>query len=107
MTDKDIAIGITGLPQIGAISKKPPHLILLEDEKKKGAPSKKFITTDKPDIGTNGFVQAKGFFSDASEETIVANFANLLSSVPKEEFVEMMFPHHKVISIRNLVFKAK
>lgn len=107
MTDKDIAIGITGLPQIGALSKKPPHLILLEDEKKKSAAPKKFITTDKPDIGAMGFVQAKGIFSEASEETIVASYADLLNSAHKEEFVEMMFPHHKVVSIRNLVFKAK
>lgn len=106
MTDKDIAIGITGLPQIGAINKKPPHLIILEDEKKKGA-TKKFITTDKPDIGATGFVQAKGFYSDASEETIVVDFAALLSSTSKDEYVEMMFPHHRIVSIRNLIFKAK
>jgi len=106
MTDKDIAVSITGLPQIGAISKKPPHLILLEDEKKKGA-LKKFITTDKPDIGTNSFVQAKGIFSSETEETIVASFADILSSAHKEEYVEMNFPHNRVVSIRNLVFKAK
>lgn len=107
MTEKDIAVGITGLPQIGALSKKPPHLVLLEDEKKKGGAPKKFITTDKPDIGAMGFVQAKGIFSEAAEDEIVASFADILSSTPKEEFVEMMFPHHRIISVRNLVFKAK
>lgn len=106
MTDKDIAIAAIGVPPVGALNKKPPHLILLEDEKKKGA-VKKFITTDKPDIGTNGFVQAKGFFSVADEETIAASFTDLLSSAKKEEFMEMMFPIHRVINIRNLVFRAK
>jgi hypothetical protein len=102
MTDKDIAIAFTSAPQAGTLTKKPPHLILLDMG---GKTPKKFITTDKPDLGTHGFVQAKGLFSDESENAIISNFADLLSR--REEIVEMMFPNDRVFSIRNLVFKAK
>ena len=106
MTDKDLAIPVIGLPPMGALNKKPPHLILLESEKGKGA-TKKFITLDKPDIGVNGMVQAKGIFSEVDETKIAENYFDLLTSAKKEEYMEMMFPVQRVINIRNLVFKAK
>jgi hypothetical protein len=103
MTDKDIAIAAIGVPPVGALNKKPPHLILLGE----GKGQKKFITVDKPDIGDNGFVQAKGIFAEENEATIIGNYANLLNSAQKEDFIEMTFPPHKVDSIRNLVFRSK
>jgi len=110
MTEKDITLTLVNVPQVGVLSKKPAHLILLEDiPKNKGTQPtvKKFITIDMPEIGSNGFTHAKGVFSDMDEAAIVTNYADILSNVKKEEIVEMMFPHHRIINIRNLVFKAK
>lgn len=64
-----------------------------------------FIAVDKPDIA-NGFVQVRGIYSTFSEDEIVANYANIVASVPKEQQVEMMFPSQKISSIRSLVFNA-
>lgn len=109
MTDRDLAISVATLPPAGAISKKPPHLILLEDASstKSKPATKKFITIDKPDVMINGIVQAKGIFVEVDENEIVGSFSELLSSAKKEDYMEMMFPLHRVINIRNLVFKAK
>lgn len=109
MTDRDLSIPMTALPPAGAISKKPPHLILLEDTSstKSKLATKKFITTDKPDIMINGIIQAKGIFVEVDELEIAGSFSELLLSAKKEDYMEMMFPLHRVINIRNLVFKAK
>lgn len=101
----DIAVGVTaGLPVQGGVSKKPAHLIILEDNV--GKKVKRFISNDRPEL-LNGFVSAKGIYSDASEEEISKTFAEMLTAAPRELVLEMMFPWHKICSIKSLVFKAK
>jgi hypothetical protein len=102
----DIAIGPAGLPVIAPISKKPIYLLLLDSLGTKGKNLEKFIAIDKPEL-LNGFVQVKGFFSSESEDEITKTFSELLTSTKKELYVEMMFPWHRVWSIKSLVFKAK
>lgn len=103
MPEKDFAVGVTAGPLVmGAISKKPAHLVLIEDNKK----VRKFISLDKPEI-LNGFIQVKGVFSDFSEDEISKNFSVILTNSSKELIFEMMFPWHRICSVRNLVFKAK
>jgi hypothetical protein len=104
MPDNDFAIGVTAAPPVGALSKKPAHLVTLEDSK--GKVSKRFISIDKPEF-LNGFVQVKGVYSDESEEEISKNYSEILSSSPKELIVELMLPWGRISSVRNLVFKAK
>lgn len=100
----DIAIGITAsLPTAGAMSKKPVYLITLE---KTGNVTKRFLTLDKPE-SLNGFVQAKGIYSDSSEDEISKNFSDILTNAKKESIIEIYFPLHKISSMRSLVFKAK
>jgi hypothetical protein len=101
MSEKDLAIGVTTMPPVGVISRKPSYLITLD-----GKTQKRFVTLDKPEI-QNGFVQAKGIYSEESEDDIVQKYADLLTSSPKELILEMMFPLAKIVSIRSLVFKAK
>ena len=84
--------------------KKPPYLISLSKSGAK-AGTEKFISLDKPEL-LNGFIQVKGFFSDETEEHIVKGFVEIVSNTPKDKILEMMLPHHRVISIRSLVFNA-
>jgi hypothetical protein len=106
MSDSDIAISSVGIPIVSPVSKKPPYLILLKSIDEKSKVLEKFISTDKPEI-LQGFVQVKGFFSMESEDEITKNFGGLLTSAKKELYIEVMFPWHRVGSIRSLVFKAK
>jgi hypothetical protein len=117
--EKDFAVGAVG-QQPGpsgavyaggfaagsSINKKPRYLITLESVSKAGKNSVRyFIAIDKPDH-TTGFVQVKGFYSDATEDEIVSSFADLIGETPKESIMEIMFPTHKIHSIRSLVFNA-
>jgi|ERR1035437_612338 hypothetical protein len=103
----DIAVGITGGPSVtGTISKKPSYLITLEDNSGKTKSLKRFITLDKPET-LNGFLQAKGIFSELSEGEISKNFVDLLTSSSRELVLDMLFPWHRIFSVRSLVFKAK
>lgn len=101
----DIAISVSGLPNMAVVSKKPPYLIILEDNTKNKI-IRKFITLDKPEL-LQGFVQVKGFFSDASEDEIIKNFSDLLTSVSKDLVLEVLIPWHKISYMRSLVFKQK
>lgn len=86
--------------------KKPPFLITLDDGVSgKTRVFQRFISLDKPE-SVNGFVQVKGIFTDSSEEEIIKSFSDILTSTPKELILEMMFPLHRVYSIRSLVFNA-
>ena len=86
--------------------KKPPYLITLDD----GVTGKtrnfqRFISLDKPE-SINGFIQVKGIFCDKDEDEIIKTFADILTTSPKELTLEMMFPLHRIHSIRSLVFNA-
>lgn len=101
MPEKDFAVGSVGIPSVGAAPKKPCYLVVLEA----GAQVEHFIALDKPDL-LNGFVQVKGIYSDKSEDKIQANFAVMVAATPKEDILDMMFPWHRVHSIKSLVFNA-
>lgn len=86
--------------------KKPPFLITLDD----GVTGKtrnfqRFISLDKPE-SINGFIQVKGIFCDKDDDEIIKNFSDILTNTPKELTLEMMFPLHRIYSIRSLVFNA-
>lgn len=86
--------------------KKPPFLITLDD----GVTGKtrnfqRFISLDKPE-SINGFIQVKGIFCDKDEDEIIKGFADILTNTSKETILEMMFPLHRIYSIRSLVFNA-
>lgn len=85
--------------------KKPPYLVTLTPTTEKSKSLQKFISLDKPE-SLNGFIQVKGIYCDHSEEEIIKNFAEILASSPKELILEMLFPLHRIISIRSLVFNA-
>jgi hypothetical protein len=102
MTDHDIAIGPVGIPNTAALAKKPPHLVSLSDGKK----TQLFLSLDKPE-SLNGFIQVKGFYVERAEEDISKDYLSLMSLTSKDAYVEMYFPIQRVLSIKNLMFKAK
>ena len=88
------------------VLKKPPHLITLDDGLTgKVRQFQRFIALDKPEV-MNGMMQVKGIFSDQSEEEIAGSYTELVSNLPKENILEMMFPLHRIYHIRNLTFNA-
>jgi hypothetical protein len=105
MSEKDFSVGITGMPAVGQISKKPSYLIELEPTDKKSVASKHFITLDKPDF-QNNFVQAKGIFSDSTADDIIKNYNDILTAAGREAIIDIMFPTHRIRSVRSLVFNA-
>ena len=107
MSENDVAIpSIHATPYGAPVATKPAYLIVLESMSGKVKSYEYFLTLDKPDFLAN-CVQAKGFFSDSSETDIISNFSQLLTSIKKELICEMIFPWHKIHSIRNLIFRAK
>lgn len=86
--------------------KKPPFLITLDDGSTgKTRNFQRFISLDKPE-SINGFIQVKGIFCDKDDDEIIKTFADILTNTPKELTLEMMFPLHRIYSIRSLVFNA-
>lgn len=105
MSEKDFAVSVTGLPAPGILSKKPCYLITLEGSKGK-AKLVYFITIDKPDLLPCNFVQVKGIYSELEEEEISKNFIEIITNSPKEKIMDVMFPSHRIFTIRSLVFNA-
>jgi hypothetical protein len=121
--EKDFAIGAVGSGQQGVpsgavyaggqpagsvISKKPCYLVTLDGVTKTGKTVvARFIAVDKPDFNNAAFAQVKGFYTDSSEEEIVVGFLDIIRETPKDQIMEVMFPTHKIHSIRSLVFSAE
>lgn len=93
------------LPTGAPLLKKPPYLITLEDGNGKLRTFQRFISLDKPE-SSEGFVLVKGIFCDKAEDEIIKSFTDILTNNPKEFILEMMFPLHRIYSIRSLVFNA-
>lgn len=103
MPEKDFAVSQTGIPSVGQQTKKPHYLITLDTPPSKKKSGKFFIATDKP-VFEMSFIQVKGVFSDLDEEEISKSFYEIASN--KSEIIDIMFPSHRILSIRNLVFNA-
>lgn len=103
MPEKDFAVGFAGIPQVGAVTKKPCYLITLDVSSTKKKTGQFFVSIDKP-VFEVYFIQVKGVFSNLDEEEITKTCYELVSN--KDEIVDIMFPSHRVVSIRNLVFNA-
>jgi hypothetical protein len=106
-SDKDINIFAGNLIPSGAPTlKKPPYLIVMERTEKKTQVIERFISLDKPSSQLNGFIEVKGIYTDKTEEEVIKSFNEILANTPKEAILEMMFPIHRIISIRSLIFNA-
>ena len=80
MSDKDFNVSaISSFPAVATVSKKPLYLVTLEPSGKKGGSYQKFIAIDKPD-SQNGFITAKGFFTESPEDEVIKTFSILVFS---------------------------
>lgn len=104
----DIAVGPYNGPLPGGapVARKPAYLVVLEEHVGKNVVTRRFLAVEKPDL-LSGFIQVKGIFTELPEEEISSKYNDVLTSSAKELFVEVMFPWHKICSVRNLVFRAK
>lgn len=99
----DIGLGVVGIPNVGGVSKKPPHLVELMEGKTKNY----FLAQDKPEL-LLGFIQVKGCFLSLIEVEVALKDINaFVAQISKENIFEMLLPSHRVLSIKNLLFKAK
>ena len=107
MSDKDFTVStVSGFPTVATTSKKPIYLVTLDDPASNKKNSfQKFIAIDKPD-SQNGFIMAKGVFTELSDDEIIKTFSEVLTSSPKELILDMWFPWHRILSVRSLVFNA-
>ena len=105
MSEKDFAVGIVAMPQVGQIMSKPRYLVSLLDMSSKTKSITNFIALDKPDL-QQGFIAVKGIYSDKNEDDIVKQFVDILSHTSKESILDLMFPNHRVHCIRSLIFNA-
>lgn len=103
MSEKDFAVGQAGLPQVGGQTRKPCYLIMLDVGTAKKKSGRFFVSIDKP-VFEMSFISVKGVFSDLEEEEINKSYYDLISI--KSDIVDMMFPNHRIVSIKNLVFNA-
>lgn len=104
----DIAIGTANLPTGTPTLKKPVYLITLVDpsgKATKDATTTYFIATDRPEL-IQSFISVRGIYCEATEEEIVKGFSDIVGKAPKDTVLEMIFPAHRVKSIRSLVFNA-
>lgn len=105
----DIAIGTANLPTVAPTLKRPAYLITLNDLVQSGKSTThietQFIAVDRPGL-ENGFITVRGIFTDLTEDEVVKRFTEILTTAPKDSVLEMMFPTHRIKSIRSLVFNA-
>lgn len=103
----DISINTTSIFQGSTVIQKPIYLLTLKTEDTKGKPTKEFfLALDKPDIET-AYVSCKGFYVEGTEDVISVNFIDLVSKTDKAKYSHIMFPWHRVSSIKNLGYKSK
>jgi hypothetical protein len=91
------------------LSKKPSYLIVMEPQKTNSkivGPTVYFLTLDKPEFVSN-FIQAKGMFSDSSEENICKNYVDMLTTASKDLILEVLIPSHRILYMRSLLYKQK
>lgn len=98
----DIALIPAGsnMPVAGALNKKPLFLVTLTN----GKLMQQFISIDRPLTEMN-YIQTKGIFVQLPEEEIVSRSAELMNA-NKDSILEMIFPMHRVYSIRNINYIA-
>lgn len=102
----DLAINPTGPNEYRvAIRQQPTYLVAME-KGTTGKTIKQFLAT-KMDVGTGNFAKFIGFYIDANEDDIAANYQELIAKADGESFIEILVPCGRVTSIRSLTYRHK
>lgn len=106
MTENITAIPVSNIkiPDGTPINTKPCHLILLTDKVKRQV----FIALERPILDAS-HIQTKGFFVEKPENEVIEDWTTIVkeANMDKSKLGEFYFPWHRVIYIRNLVYKSK
>jgi hypothetical protein len=90
--------------QYNNLDTRPLYLIVVT------GPSKKtlhYITTTKPDHLPGG-ITAKGFYINTEEDSAPQEeYKEIIKNTAKENIKEIFFPWHRILEVRNILFKAK
>lgn len=81
----------------------PPSYLVILDEVKRGA---NYFLTLRLDLEVN-FAKCIGFYTNATYETVIKNYADLVKDTNPDNVIEAMFPYHKIKTIQSLVYKFK
>ena len=86
----------------------PAYLITLEGTKKgpKVIQEQYFIATKFDDAFVH-CAKFVGFFYEGDIEGIIGRHSEIIEAMPTTNFVEIMFPWNRVLSIRSLVYRHK
>lgn len=82
----------------------PAFLVSLHADKK--GVSEYFIATKFDDAYVH-FGKFVGFYFEGTAEDIIARYEEIISTTPATNYVEILFPHHQIKSVRSLVYKHK
>lgn len=102
----DVAIQPAGNVEYKMNKIVPIYLVTLEVDKKTDEPRCRFIATKWEDrvADSSRFI---GFFTDALPAQISSNYDEIIKTTDKANFVDIVFPHNRIVSVRSLIYRHK
>ena len=91
--------------KVGAMTRKPVHLVCLKGDSKIGSGLEYYLTQDRPEL-LNGFVNIKGF-SVFQEDLNLKDYKDLVDQTSKDKYEEMLIPVYRIHYIKNLDFRGQ
>ncbi len=82
----------------------PADLVVLEGIKK--GTDEYFIAT-KSDHSYTNYSKFVGFYTDGTKENIIAKYGEIIEAAAITNYVEVMFPLHRIREVRSLVYRHK
>jgi hypothetical protein len=99
----DIAIQPSGIPEYRGTGKIVPcYLVSIESGKK----DMQFIAT-KFDDNFMHCAKFVGFYTTATTDSITTKYEELIKTAETNNFIEVLIPWNRIISIRSLIYKHK
>ena len=89
------------VPTMGQLNPKPAHLVILTEKVgvAKNSHNRCFISLDLPSMQGVSFIQAKGFFSEKTQEEIATQFREMVASVDKDTLEEVYIPWSQILNV--------
>lgn len=105
MNDNILVVKPQGLQEKTLTKTVPVYAVELTGSGSKG--TKIFFIASKLEVDATTFVKCIGTYFTGTEEALSKNYNEILSAPDKSGFIEVMFPWHRVLSIKNLIFRHK
>src|SRR5258708_39674002 len=99
----DVAINPANLPDYRvAIRISPQYLVSIDSGKKT-----QFFLATKFDETSSHYAKFVGFYVESTSELITEKYAELISAAEAANYMEILIPYTRILSIRNLIYKHK